>query len=196
MSVARSIQSVGAVPYTKEDLFREASEGRSLHDDASRFYREVMGLETPVSKEAQPSVSAITDAIEAKVKSDDLCKWTIVYSLFLTNRNELFPPQDDLNHSIGCLLRGCKAYKAAALKFIRAESLNLNLKRGTASDTSTAKRTKISSTASPKKGKAVGKKNWSQYEFQTLLDVTEAQLPCGKEMWEKVAPTCYASDAN
>ena len=37
-----------ADPYTRDDLYRPADEGRSLHDDASRFYRDVMGLETPV----------------------------------------------------------------------------------------------------------------------------------------------------
>ena len=31
-------------PYTAEDLWRESSEGRSLHDDANLFYRDVMGL--------------------------------------------------------------------------------------------------------------------------------------------------------
>ena len=63
-----SINIVGETkPYTNDDLFREASEGRSLHDDCSKFYRKVMGLVTPLSESIQPTVNEIGKAIEKKL---------------------------------------------------------------------------------------------------------------------------------
>ena len=35
-------------PYCADDLYRPASEGRSLHDDACHFYQKAMGLSTPL----------------------------------------------------------------------------------------------------------------------------------------------------
>ena len=84
------IRIVGeAEPYTNDDLFREASEGRCLHDDCSRFYRKVMGLVTPLTDSTQPTVDEISTAIEKEVARDDLGMWTIVYSLFQTKRSAL-----------------------------------------------------------------------------------------------------------
>ena len=80
-----------AIPYTNGDLFREASEGRSLHDDCSKFYRQVMGLVTPLKDSTQPTVDEIGTAIEKNVARDDLSMWTIVYSLFQTERSALWP---------------------------------------------------------------------------------------------------------
>ena len=55
-------------PYSIEDLHRPATEGRSLHDDASAFYREIMKLQTPIV--TVPSKAAIAKAIQAMTKSE------------------------------------------------------------------------------------------------------------------------------
>ena len=64
--MASSIRIVGeAEPYSNDELFRESSSGgRSLHDDCCRFYREVMGLVTPLNDSTQPTVDEISAAIE------------------------------------------------------------------------------------------------------------------------------------
>ena len=69
-------------PYTKDDMFREPDTiGRSLHEDACRFYRKVMGLSTPIDQQTQPSLIEITESINEKVEKDDLDMWVIIYSL-------------------------------------------------------------------------------------------------------------------
>ena len=95
-------------PYTSEDMFRESCEGRSLHDDCSRFYRVVMKLPAPLASKDQPSVHKINEAFLGKVRKDDLRTWTIIYSLFLTEKFALWPDTDECNHLIGILW---KAYK-------------------------------------------------------------------------------------
>ena len=37
-------------PYSKEDMFRPSSEGRSLHDDLSKILREALHFKTPVQQ--------------------------------------------------------------------------------------------------------------------------------------------------
>ena len=78
-------------PYTDEDIFRESSEGRSLHDDANVFCREVMRLTTPIKSTEQPIVVDIQDAISKKVSKTDLRMWNIIYALQLTKEQELWP---------------------------------------------------------------------------------------------------------
>ena len=77
--------------YVADDLYRESSEGRSLHDDANVFYRTVMGLTTPIRSLEQPSVLQIETAIKTKVSKDNLLIWTIIDSLQLTSEQELWP---------------------------------------------------------------------------------------------------------
>ena len=60
-------------PYTNEDMFRESSEGRSIYDDSSRFYRVVMKLPVPLSNKYQPSVDKITLAFNEEVRKDVEC---------------------------------------------------------------------------------------------------------------------------
>ena len=119
------IRIVGeAEPYTNDDLFREASEGRSLHDDCGRFYRQVMGIVTPLSDLIQPAIDEISTAIEKEVARDDLGIWTIVYSLFQTETSALWSDWDPLNHSMGILWRACKSYQPSALRYIHANNLD------------------------------------------------------------------------
>lgn len=70
LSISKS--SSDPTPYINGDIFHESSQGRSLHNNALRFYREVMGLETPITKEDQPSVAEITQSIEDKVEKSNL----------------------------------------------------------------------------------------------------------------------------
>ena len=49
-------------PYTSENMFRETCEGRSLHDDHSRFYHVVMKLPAHLASKDQASVHKISDA--------------------------------------------------------------------------------------------------------------------------------------
>ena len=90
-------------PYTNEDIFRKPSEGRSLHDDTSIFYRVIMKLPVPLSNVNQPSVDEISQAFDEKVKKDDLRTWNIIYSLFLAEKSTIWPDTDECNHSIGMM---------------------------------------------------------------------------------------------
>ena len=119
--MASSIRIVGeAEPYSNDELFRESSSGgRSLHDDCCRFYREVMGLVTPLNDSTQPTVDEISAAIEKELARDDLAMWTIVYSLFQTERSALWPDGDLPNHSMCILWQACRSYQHSALRYIQ-----------------------------------------------------------------------------
>ena len=64
--MTKSIQSVGASLYTKLELFCDVFEGRSLYNDATKLYRHMIGLQTPIMKDSQLSVSDIITAIGVK----------------------------------------------------------------------------------------------------------------------------------
>ena len=184
-------------PYTKGDMFREPGTGRSLHDDACRFYREVMGLATPINHAAQPSLTEISQSIDKKVEKDDLRMWEIIYSLNLTEKESLWSEGDDLGSSVGLLWGACKSYRGAALKHIHAVNMNekscTQKRKAPAISSVTTKRKKVTPEKSDgKQGKKLGKKNWNDTEITLLLDATEEALPCGKEMWEKVATQCLS----
>ena len=65
--------------YKSEDMFREFSEGRSLHDDSNLFYRKVMGLDIPIKAVTQSTINEIHDAIDTKVSGTDFLMWSMVY---------------------------------------------------------------------------------------------------------------------
>ena len=166
-------------PYTKDDMFRESSEGRSLHDDCRTFYRTIMKLPVPLVSENQPSVDQICDAI-GKVKRDDLLTWSFVYSLFLTEKSALWPDTDECHHSMGMMWKACKSYSGAALSYIHACNVDVQKSRSIVSkkrrvlptkNSSTSKKPKSvspslarektvieSSSTSPNKSKKIGKK--------------------------------------
>ena len=111
-------------PYTKDDMFREPDTiGRSLHDDACRFYRKVIGLSTPIDQQTQPSLIEITELINEKVEKDDLDMWVIIYSLNMTDKTSLWPADGEMNNSLGLLWGACRGYHGAALKHIHAVNL-------------------------------------------------------------------------
>ena len=75
-------------PYTQLDVYRPASEGRSLHDDINTFFRVAMGLTTPVNFIINPQT--IAKAIvgmpgEIKVKLRN-----IIFDIKESNPDELF----------------------------------------------------------------------------------------------------------
>jgi hypothetical protein len=56
-------------PYSIEDLQRPDTEGRSLHDEASTFYREIMKIQTHIVT-VVPSKADIAKAIQAMTKAE------------------------------------------------------------------------------------------------------------------------------
>ena len=208
--------------YTSEDIFRESTEGRSLHDNANLFYRKVMGLETPLNAVTQPNINDIHDAIKTKVSGTDLFMWSMVYGLQLSQLEELWPGAKTApENSIGKLWCGCRNFGSAALRFHHAENVHniasqkvVNVvspvKRSTVhsppkeannlpkkSRTSTPKKSKPSTvkrTSSHKNGKKKGSKNWSSAQINVVLEMTDEILPAGKEMWEQVAVRCHEVD--
>ena len=83
-----------------------------------------MGLVTPLTDSTQPMVDEISTAIEKKLAMDDLGMWTIVYSLFQTERSALWSEGDPLNHAMGFLWRACKSYQPSALRYIHTNNLD------------------------------------------------------------------------
>ena len=76
-------------PYSIEDLHRPATEGRSLHDDASAFYREIMKLQTPIVTVS--SKAAIAKAIQAMTKSEAEKFGPLLLNLQVTPLKNLWP---------------------------------------------------------------------------------------------------------
>ena len=144
----------GPEPYTNEDIFRESSEVRIIHDDTSKFYRVIMKLPVSLSNVNQPYVDEISQAFDEKVKKDDLRTWNVIYSLFLTEKSELWPDTDEYNHPIGMVWKACRDYMPAALKYI--DACNLDVQSSTSKSISTKKRRGLPTQKSiPKKSKSV-----------------------------------------
>lgn len=189
-------------PYTAEDLWRESSEGRSLHDDANVCYRDVMGLIIPIKSTEQPSVLQIKAAIKTKVSKDNLAIWKIIYALQLTGEQVLWP--DTImtpENSIGRLWSACRYFTAAALRFHNAAqkskvvspdrrstptpTKSQKSKTSLAEGPSTLKKSKLSLLRKKKSspvGKRSGSKNWTKTEINLLLDCIDELLPAGKEI--------------
>ena len=111
--------------YTSEDVFREPSEGRSLHDDANLFYRKVMGLETPIKAVTQPTINEIHDAIGTKLSGNDFFMWSMVYGLQLSQLEEVWPgAKTPPENSIGKLWCACRDFGPAAMSFHHAENVH------------------------------------------------------------------------
>ena len=208
------------IPYVADDLYRESSEGRSLHDDSNVFYRNVMGLTTPIPSTEQPCVSQIEAAIKTKVSRDNLKIWKIIYALQLTIKEELWPgaimtPEN----SVGKLWCASKYFIAAGTRYNYAKNLNLQKRKVITPDkvtttcTSTSKESHVESVSTPlkksklslarkvksagkagKAGKRSGTRNWTATEITILLDSTDEIMPSGKEMWERVAVSCMEVD--
>ena len=81
-------------PYTKDDLERPASEGRSLHDHSSLFYKEIMGLSTPLVK--VPTSKEIQSAINSSLKHDtNPILVQMIKNLRVTPLTSLWPEYSD-----------------------------------------------------------------------------------------------------
>ena len=205
--------------YVADDLYRESSEGRYLHDDAYVFYRTVMGLTTPIKSLEQPSVLQIETAIKTKVSKDNLLIWTIINSLQLTSEQELWPGTGAImtpENSVRKLWSASKSFSDAALRYHHAENIHLQKRKVITPDKittcpSTSKESQVESAtstpqkksklSSPRKKKASGKpgkrsgtKNWTATEINLLLDSIDEIMPSGREMWEQVAVSCLEVD--
>ena len=58
-----------ASKFIEADLYRPTDEGRSLHNEASSFYTEVMGLMTPLTLERLPEVSNVAKYLSGLPKT-------------------------------------------------------------------------------------------------------------------------------
>ena len=84
--MVRTKQTRKAQPYDELDLFRPATEGRSLHDDANLFYREIMEIETPINPNNLPKSKDVQKAILQIPREKKLPIFFSIYSL-LNQRN-------------------------------------------------------------------------------------------------------------
>ena len=91
--MARTKKTTRAQPYDKLDLFRPASEGRSLHDDANKFYREVMQLATPISKRYLPKSKDVIQAILDVPRANNINQ--ILFDLHASSIEDLWPGNKD-----------------------------------------------------------------------------------------------------
>ena len=75
-------------PYVFEELNTDpAADGRSVHDDVNKIYREVMGVSTPTNSKNCPSQSDIEEAIKSGISKYE-CN-DIIMSLRITPQANL-----------------------------------------------------------------------------------------------------------
>ena len=153
-------------PYSIEDLHRPATEGRSLHDDASAFYREIMKLQTPIV--TVPSKAAIAKAIQAMTKSEAEKFGPLLLNLQVTPLKNLWPASVSQPPPTkeGVLWAAAQAPRSTVQQDISSPPLI------------------------KKHGRPQGAKKWSQAEVAVLLQVIGIVLPAGSHHWEKVSVQC------
>ena len=158
-------------PYVIDDLFRPKEEGRSLHDHASSFYRNVMKLGTPIR--SPPTSSEIVESTRKLQRTDEV-SMKLVTDLQATEKTALWP---DLPISsphppttVGVLWYAAHQLLLSQLPISTEKSLSKSPKGGT--------------------GRKKGTLKWTSAEIDILLSVAEGNLPAGKVMWEKVALDC------
>ena len=91
--MVRTKQTRKAQPYDELDLFRPATEGRSLHDDANSFYREIMEIETPINPNNLPKSKDVQKAILQIPREKKITD--ILFNLFASEPKELWPKSTD-----------------------------------------------------------------------------------------------------
>lgn len=177
-----------ASPFTMQDLERPASEGRSLHDLVNRFLRSEMEVPTPVT--VLPSLPAIIKAME---RTKDEHYKEFIFDLASTKIESILPRGVPVETNLFGLF-----WKAATTTIHNGaipadtgfnEELvgeNTRKKRKDAEDVES-----VHCSARKKKGgRKPGGKNWTHTEVQLMLRFVEEVLPCGRDMWDKVALLC------
>ena len=160
-------------PFTKANLERPASEGRSLHDAASSFLRNVMNVPTPISAANLPKSKEIQktflelDPVRDNVAHKFLLDLQATPLQDLWGEDSVSPPPTK---------EGLLWHAANALSKNDSDS---------AKNTSGNKRP--SNSISKVKGRKKGAKGWSSKELDHLLDALKEILPTGRNHWEKVA---------
>ena len=80
-------------PYVKADLNRPADEGTSLHDDANKFYREVMKLKAPITRRKLPKNKQVVESILNNPRCNELND--ILLDLHARPKEDLWPGNQD-----------------------------------------------------------------------------------------------------
>mmetsp|Transcript_12680 Transcript_12680/g.23765 ORF Transcript_12680/g.23765 Transcript_12680/m.23765 type:complete len:377 (-) Transcript_12680:42-1172(-) len=188
-----------ALPFSRQDLERPSSEGRSLHDIVNRFLRSEMKIATPVRE--LPPLSAIVSAME-KTKIQEFKEF--IYDLSSTKIDTILPigvpPEMNI---VGLFWKAAtlltKHPKASPKTTTIHSTVNLGDvgEEGAVVDSSSGTKRKIvdvetvhDSGGKKKGGRKPGGKNWSKREVELLLHFVEEQLPCGRDMWNNVASLC------
>ena len=166
-------------PFSIDDLSRPADEGRSLHDELSAFFREVMNLSTPIK--ILPSVLDVKNAF-SKVTIENVRFSQLKLDMQVTKLNDLWISSDKPPSSqAGIVWQAVQEIKTPADDVQEIKTPDAGKKK---------KRTEICS-SSRKGGRQKGAKNFKDTEVASLLDVIEDLLPCGANKWEKVALDHY-----
>ena len=83
-----------ACPYSSKELFNSENKAiRNLHDDANKYYRNVMGLKTPLTSATQPKLSESKDSIMSTAKDCTMNK--MLFDLRETPLKKLFHAPDN-----------------------------------------------------------------------------------------------------
>ena len=89
-------------PYLQGELFGELEGQRNLHDDANKFYRDVMHLKTPLAQKDLPRCSVVKTSILNAPKDNAMTN--ILFSLRATPMKNLWPEETQVpGHFIGVL---------------------------------------------------------------------------------------------
>ena len=175
-------------PYSKEDMFRPSSEGRSLHDDLSKFLREALHFKTPVqqvlnSKELASYIRKLSD-------KDKLTHKQFIFDMKATKSIDLWPETDGLPSSkcnFTSMWRAINIHlpplEHKSGKVISSSSENSEKTKQTTKNSNT---TKIS-----KSGRKRGMQNFTKKELECLLDLIEEHKPCGAVQWDLVSSGLY-----
>ena len=67
-----NLRSFVPSPFVEDDMWRPADEGRSLHDEISMFYREVLQMSTPVGVKDLPDVDVVLKKVSNLLLSEQL----------------------------------------------------------------------------------------------------------------------------
>ena len=94
--------SSNITPYIEAELFGDEEDSRSLHNDANKFYREVMHLKTPLAQKDLPKCSVVADAIKHTARTNAVTE--ILLNIRATPFKNLWPDDTQVpGHFIGVL---------------------------------------------------------------------------------------------
>lgn len=183
-----------------QDLERPASEGRSLHDLVNRFLRSEMEVPTPVTE--LPSLSAIIKAME---RTEDENYKEFIFDLASTKIESILPHGLPVEKNLfglfwkaaTSLAQQSKGPPKATTTIHNGAIPGNGLDEELVEENCEKKRKNVdvesvhgSGRKQKKGGRKPGGKNWTPTEVQLMLHFVEEVLPCGRDIWDKVAVSC------